>query len=157
MTENVSVWGTNRTDCLRSRGKTRKVDNNGDLRILHHPIEKHYLSVDTTIDSNELEPSLLKSTTCLQPQQRASGYPYMTIPDCKQTFFGTEPQHIAVATIADAELISKNEKSVLRSSNSQITTVFANQHQSMPNNLINTQASQTVLGLELCDLGNCGF
>ncbi|CAG9533614.1 unnamed protein product [Cercopithifilaria johnstoni] len=156
MIENVSIWATNRIDCIGNRGETRKIDSNGDVKSLHCPVGKHCLSLDTTLDSNELEPSLLTSTTSLQPQQRTSGYPYKMTPDCKRTFFGTGPQHITVATIADDELISKNEKLVLRPSNSQITTAFANEHQSLSNHLRNTQASR-VLDLELCDLENRDF
>lgn len=127
MIENVSVWANNGNDCLGGREEA-EVDN-GDIRTSHRYIGKHCLSVNTCIDISELEPSLLTSTTNLQPQQRISAYSHKMIPDSKRTFFGTAPQHITVATIADDELTFKSEKSVLRQSNSQITTSFANEHQ----------------------------
>ncbi|VDP14424.1 unnamed protein product [Onchocerca flexuosa] len=132
MIKNVSVWAANRTDCVRDRGETRKVNG---IRTLHHPVERHYFSVDNSMDNHELEPSLLTSTTSLQPQQRINGYPYTTISDCRQAFFGTGPQRITVATIASDELISKNEKSVLRLSNSQIAPAFSNEHLPLSNHL----------------------
>uniref|UniRef100_A0A0R3RT12 Rho-GAP domain-containing protein n=1 Tax=Elaeophora elaphi TaxID=1147741 RepID=A0A0R3RT12_9BILA len=107
-------------------------------------------------DSNELEPSLLTSTTTLQRQQRTRSYPYKVIPDYKRTFFGTGPQHIRVATVVDDEHISKNAKSVLRPSNSQITTAFANEHESLPNDLRNTQVSM-IFDVPSCDLESCDF
>lgn len=113
MIKNFSVWTANRTDCVKNRGETRKVNGNGDIRTLHHPTERHYFSLDTSMDNHELEPSLLTSTTSLQPQQRINGYPYTAISDCRRAFFGTGSQHITVETIASDELISKNEKSVL--------------------------------------------
>ncbi|KAM3719879.1 Rho GTPase-activating protein [Dirofilaria immitis] len=113
MFKNVSIWAANRADCMRNRGETGKVNDKSDVKILHRPIKKHCLSVDGSMENNEFEPSLLTSITNLQPQQRTSGYPYTAISDYRRTFFGTGPQHITIATIADDELISKNAKSVL--------------------------------------------
>ncbi|VDK85512.1 unnamed protein product [Litomosoides sigmodontis] len=127
MIENVSVWASSGNDYLGGRGEAA-VDN-GDMKTSRDYTEKHCLSVNTSIDISELEPSLLTSTTNLQPQQRISAYSYKVITDSKRTLFGTAPQHIAVATVADDELTSKSEKSVLRQSNSQITTALANEHQ----------------------------
>ncbi|MCP9261276.1 hypothetical protein DINM_004653 [Dirofilaria immitis] len=90
MFKNVSIWAANRADCMRNREKQENMEN------------------------NEFEPSLLTSITNLQPQQRTSGYPYTAISDYRRTFFGTGPQHITIATIADDELISKNAKSVFQ-------------------------------------------
>ncbi|KAL3994128.1 RhoGAP domain family protein [Acanthocheilonema viteae] len=112
--------------------------------------------ISSNCDDNEVERTLLTSTISLQSEQGTSDYPYMTIADCKSTFFGIGPQHITVATVADDELISKNEKLILRPSNSQIAIAFANEHQSLPNHLRNTQVS-TDLDLELCDSENFDF
>ncbi|EJW82862.1 hypothetical protein WUBG_06228 [Wuchereria bancrofti] len=127
--ENISVWAANRTECLGGKGETGKVNRNNNVRTMHHPIRRHCISVDTAVDNNELEFTLLTSVTNLQSRQQTRGYPHMAAPDCKRTFFGTGPQHITVATIADDELICKNEKPVLRTSNSEITTAFGNEHQ----------------------------
>uniref|UniRef100_A0A1I7W5N1 Rho-GAP domain-containing protein n=1 Tax=Loa loa TaxID=7209 RepID=A0A1I7W5N1_LOALO len=155
--ENVLVSAASRADCVGDREEIRKVNGDGDVRKTHHPIERHCLSVDI-MDNNELKPSLLTSTTSLQARQRISGYPYTTIRDCKRTFFGTGPQHITVATITDDELISRNEKSVLRTSNNQVTTAFAEKkNQLLPNDVNNKKQVSTILGMELCDLESCDF
>uniref|UniRef100_A0A915Q5C6 Rho-GAP domain-containing protein n=1 Tax=Setaria digitata TaxID=48799 RepID=A0A915Q5C6_9BILA len=154
--QTVSAWTVNRNNCIGGEGGTRKVSCDGDIRILDRPIDRQYLSVDTSMDNNELESGLLTFTTNLQPHQRTSSYPYATVSHYRRTFFGAGSHHITVANIVDDELTSKKEKPVLRSSNSQITATFLSEHESMLNYPRNSQVL-SVSDMELYALGSCDF
>lgn len=138
-----------------------------------HPLARHCFSVGASpISIVEREPSLLTSTTSLRPlyqqqqRQRAVSFPYGMGPDYGKTYFGTGPQHVTVATIADEPPVSKTaSKAVLRPYNMQTikgtkaeaVSSKQEQQQVQPNRPFLNAQILTISDLEMHASGSCDF
>ncbi|VDK28469.1 unnamed protein product [Gongylonema pulchrum] len=149
----------------------------GDTAL--RPIARHCYSVGASpckiVDRGPAGDGLPASAVSLLPtqqkqqQQRAVSFPYGTGSDYGQTYFGTAPHHITVATIDDEPPSPPKTvmKAILRPSNKQTAEVAAaesssgvslkQQQQQKPNySLVNTQIL-TVSDLEMNASGSCDF